>query len=246
VSDFSQPGEPVWAQLSPDVQQSLMGAFARIDQLSKRLDVAIINPPAPGSAAELETANKSQAYAYNIAATTLQSAVDHLRAWRKLVEAGLVPMYAHMSLLRTAFESALLAYWLFEPGIDAIARHARAIAAQAEEYDERRKFEESWGRTTPPAGGKLAVDRLADLVNGAAQLGFTQVNRKGDQVLTTVVPRVVELFDRYEPAAAPAASPFQAASYSVRRQHTRPTATRSGPQRSEATERRGCARNRRT
>jgi hypothetical protein len=53
-------------------------------------------------------------------------------------------MYAHMSLLRTAFESALLAYWLFEPGIDAVARHARAIAALAEEYDERPKFEESW------------------------------------------------------------------------------------------------------
>jgi hypothetical protein len=34
--------------------------------------------PAPGSATEVETANKSQAYAYNIAATTLQSAVDHL------------------------------------------------------------------------------------------------------------------------------------------------------------------------
>jgi hypothetical protein len=125
-------------------------------------------------------------------------------AWRKLVEVGLVPMYAHLSLLRTAFESALLAYWLFEPGIDAVARHARAIAAQAEEYDERRKFEESWGRTTPPAGGKLAVDRLADLMNAAAQLGFTQANRKGDQVLTTVVPGVVELFDRYEPAAPPA------------------------------------------
>jgi hypothetical protein len=30
-----------------------------------RLDVAIINPPARGSATEIETANKSQAYACN-------------------------------------------------------------------------------------------------------------------------------------------------------------------------------------
>jgi hypothetical protein len=36
-----------------------------------------------------------------------------------------MPTYAHRSLIRTAHESALLAYWLVEPGIDSATGLAR-------------------------------------------------------------------------------------------------------------------------
>jgi hypothetical protein len=203
VSVLSQPGEPIWDQLSPDVQQSLMGAFARIDGLAKRLDVAIINPPAPGSVAAVERANKSQAYAHNIAGTALRSGLDHLQAWRSLLRAGIVPTYAHMSLLRAAYESALLAYWLLEPGIDPLTRQARGIAAQKEDYEERKNFEKAFRMTAPPPNGKLAEDRLADLMKAATQLGLTKLDTKGKRVLKTTVRGMVELFDLYEPEKPP-------------------------------------------
>ena len=76
-----------------------------------------------------------------------------------------MPTYAHRSLIRTAHESALLAYWLVEPGIDSATGLARtpcllglvspssvAVAiARAYDYEERRKFEESIGAKARPA-----------------------------------------------------------------------------------------------
>jgi hypothetical protein len=203
VSVLSPPGEPIWDQLSPDAQHSLMDAFARIDELAKRLDVAIINPPGPGSVAAVELANKSQAYAHNIAATALQSAVDHLRAWRKLIEVGVVPMYAHMSLLRAAFESALLAYWLVEPGIDPLTRQARGIAAQKEDYDERNNFEKAFGMTAPPPKGKLAGRQVDRPDEGGNSAGIDQVGQEGQAGTQDDVRGMVELFDLYEPEKPP-------------------------------------------
>jgi hypothetical protein len=203
VPVLSQPGEPIWSELSAEVHQILVADLAHIDQLWKRLDVIITTPPAAGSAAEIELANKSQAYAHLLAGTALRSALDHLLAWRKLLSAGLMPTYAHMSLLRTAHESALLAYWLLEPGADALTRQARGIAAQAEDYKERHNFEKAIDRTTPPPKGKLAKDRLTDLMTAATHLGLTKLDKNGKEVLKTAVPGMVELFDLYEPEKPP-------------------------------------------
>ncbi len=115
--------------------------------------------------------------------------------------AGEMPAYAHLSLLRTAHEAALLAYWLTEPTIDTDTRLARGVAAAAADYEERRKFEEAAGRVaTPP--GKLAVERLADLIAAADHrgLGLVRKNRRGDPILALQVPATVELFDLYEAA----------------------------------------------
>ena len=76
-----------------------------------------------------------------------------------------MPTYAHRSLIRTAHESALLAYWLVEPGIDSatglagtpcllglVSPNSVAVAiARAYDYEERRKFEESIGAKARPA-----------------------------------------------------------------------------------------------
>ena len=109
-----------------------------------------------------------------------------------------MPAYAHLSLLRTAHESAWFAYWLMEPGADAATRLARGVAAQYNDLDERRKFEEA-GRCKSVSPGKLAADRLADLLQEASLRGLIRLNKDGDLVLATAVPSSVDLFDRFEP-----------------------------------------------
>ena len=173
--------------------------LAELDQLWRRLDVALVTPPAVGSEAERALQDRLRAYAHDQAATALRAALDHLRAWRALLRAGEVPTYAHISLLRTSHEAGLLAYWLVEPSIDSDTHLARGVAAQAADYDERRKFEQASNMPAPPTG-KLAVDRLADLMDAAQAAGLARLDRTGKRILTVNVPATVELFDLYERA----------------------------------------------
>ena len=48
--------------------------------LVRRLDVALTTSPAVGSAAETELADKTQAYAYDLAAVAMRATLDHLFA----------------------------------------------------------------------------------------------------------------------------------------------------------------------
>ncbi|GHJ11454.1 hypothetical protein TPA0907_58210 [Micromonospora humidisoli] len=193
------PGTPVWSEVDPQALATMFRDLAEIDQLWQRLDVVVLTPSAKGSAASVETTDRIRAYAYDQATTALRAALDHLRAWRTLLTAGEMPAYAHLSLLRTAHEAALFAYWLVDPSIEADARMGRGVAAQAADYAERRKFEEAAGRTTADPPSKLAVDRLSDLMAAARGLNLVRQNRNGIDVLTVAVPPTVELFDRYEP-----------------------------------------------
>ncbi|MFI7431452.1 hypothetical protein ACIBPB_31150 [Micromonospora sp. NPDC049836] len=178
-----------------------MADVAKIDDLARRLDIIVMTPPALNSPADRARASRLDGYAFDQAATALGAAIDHLQAWRALLAAGYMPAYAHLSLLRTAHESALFAYWLTEASCSVEDRRARGVAAQAADFEERRKLEDSIGRTevTPP--GKLAIDRLKDLMDEAARAGLTTTNRKGQEVLSVSVPATVELFDRYEQVA---------------------------------------------
>src|SRR5205809_6087546 len=103
----------------------LLAELDRVDGIRKRFDVAMLTPAAEGSAAAADQADRLRAYAYDQAATAMSAALDHLYAWRNLLRAGEMPTYAHLTLLRTAHESALLGYWLTEPGVDSDLRLAR-------------------------------------------------------------------------------------------------------------------------
>ena len=140
-----------------------------------------------------------RAYAHDQAHGCIGAALDHLVAWRHLLfKAGIMPMYAHMSLLRTAHEAALLAEWLMDPAIDDDTRRARGIAVQLDDFEERRKFEESTGGPRVPLQGKSAAGRITDLMSVAGRLGLTKTNRKRAVVLAVSVPAAVELFDMCE------------------------------------------------
>ncbi len=186
--------------MDPEAHAALVAALGSVDQLGRRFQVVVLSPPAAGSAASAEMADKLRAYAYDQAGMAIAAALDHLQAWRSLLQgAGEMPTYAHMTLLRTAHESALLAYWLTQPGIGTDTRRNRGVAAKAEDYEERRRFEDARGIAQVPPPAKLARERLSDLIAMAAKAGLVKVNTKGKEVLTVVLPATVELFDLYEP-----------------------------------------------
>jgi hypothetical protein len=94
----------------------------------------------------------------------LNVSVDHLFAWGLIIRGGLLPIYSEMTLLRGALEGALISRWLLDPRATPMTRVAQGVAAQRDDYDERRKFEESIKAPPRPAGaGKSGADRLADL-----------------------------------------------------------------------------------
>jgi hypothetical protein len=55
---------------------------------------------------------------------------------------------------------------------------------------------------------------MSDLMTRAIQLGMTRPNKNGDPVLKIPVPGIVELFDLYEPAGAPAKGQWRYRLYS--------------------------------
>jgi hypothetical protein len=195
------PTGPIPLELSPAVAEALAREVRRVDALWARLDAFLLRPDPPGSPAASEKRDRLGAFAYDLAATYLRAALDHLRAWQALLlRAGEVPSFAHLSLLRTAHESAFVALWLMEPGVPAEERRARGVAAQLADYEERHKLEADMGVTAVQPPARTAVQRRTELLASAERHGLTRVDSKGKTVLATPLPSTVELFTRFEPA----------------------------------------------
>lgn len=201
TDDLARPGQTVVSKhWTPQLLSKLNNDFDRVQRLWQRFDVSITTPATPSSPSAVEHEDQLTALAHDLAAASLRAVIDHLVTWHHVVSSGFSPTYAHLSLIRTAHESSWLAYWLMEPGIDAATRLARGVAAQWDDYDERRKIEEALGvpQYQPPA--KSAADRLSDLKVEAAARGLTRLNKNSQPVLATPLLSAVELFDKYEPS----------------------------------------------
>jgi hypothetical protein len=185
---------------SPELVRRLHAALAPIDQASERLDALVLGSAEPGSAAAADRLDPLTVRGYDLAVVFLRASLDHVWTWRTFLEAGAIPLYAHISLLRTAHESAYFALWLSASGLDAGVRRARAVAAQLDDYEERNKVEQAGGTFAPnPAGrGKTAQQRIDDLMAEADKAGLTRLNKNGVPILQTTMPSAVELFDLYE------------------------------------------------
>ncbi len=200
--DLARPGQTVpSSKLTPQLLATLNKDFERVQELWQRFDVAVSTPAATGSASAVEHSDQFTAFAHDLAAASLRAVIDHLVTWHRVISRGFLPTYAHLSLIRTAHESSWLAYWLMEPGVDAATRLARGVAAQRDDYDERRKIEEALGgpQYQPPA--KSASERLSDLMDEAGSRGLTKLNKNNQPMLTAPLLSAVELFDKYEPVA---------------------------------------------
>ena len=72
-------------QMPQAVANALVQDLHRVDDFWKRLDVLVLRPAHPGSPADVEKSDKLGAMAYDLAATYLRAALDHMRAWRILL-----------------------------------------------------------------------------------------------------------------------------------------------------------------
>lgn len=153
--------------MDPDAARELRTTLLRVDDLRSR---AGRRPPEarPGALGAADADVPHARWVVAGANMAIGVAVDHLYAWQQLVGAGPIPIYAPMTLLRTALEAAVTTRWLVDPRPSARERVGRGIAAQLDDYDERRKFEtiaraRTPGYPPPSAGAKSAPDRIADL-----------------------------------------------------------------------------------
>ena len=111
------------------------------------------------------------------------TAVDHLRAWWIIADAGLFPIMAHATLARAALDGVVVCLWLLDGG--ARSRLQRAVSLQIEDQDERRKFEEA---------GEVARPTHAHGRTGEERRDLTQAHAREAGIAPVRVPRWTELY----------------------------------------------------
>jgi hypothetical protein len=192
--DLPQPGV-----LGDAATRHITGRLNKVPALRLRVQALTLDDPDEGSAAAVEmTAEPEVERAYIQARALLVCALDHLNTLRILVvDARVVPAYAHFTLLRGALEPALHARWVVASS--APDRLTRGFALEFENYEERRKFEDSLGE------GVLARQRIDELLAAAEQLGLTTSTAAGSLRLTTTVPAYIDLL-KLLPRADPEAT----------------------------------------
>lgn len=116
------------------------------------------------------------------AVTTIGSALDHLVAWAGLyVRGGLLPTFAHYTLLRSAVETGSTSRWLVDASVDRRARVARGIGHQLADLSERSKLEriprpaDAAPLPEPPPDFRYAAQRIEALEDAAAAAGLRPV-----------------------------------------------------------------------
>lgn len=101
----------------------------------------------------------------------LESAVDHLRAWRLLSRARPRTIMAHYALLRSAVDGGAAARWIFEPAIDAGTRAGRALRAEHTDLKEQEKMEQHGQGTLPSTPPPTYPELIAELLDAASEAG---------------------------------------------------------------------------
>jgi hypothetical protein len=148
--------------MDPEAVQELRTALARLDALHSRAEAVNGTDPQAGSAGAADAALPHARFVLTNAGRSLTVAVDHLGAWSLIVQAGTIPLFAPMTLLRAALEAASLARWLIDADVASATRVARGVAVQLADHEERKRFETA-GEIPAGPGGKSAAGRAADL-----------------------------------------------------------------------------------
>jgi hypothetical protein len=150
---------------NPTILAEIHRLLAGVDGLWRRHEAADRAPAAPGSLAAVDDALPQARFVRIFATQAIMASIDHLNAWRLLVDGPTIPMLAHLTLLRGSLEGAVRCQWLVDRTLDSRIRVARGFAAKRDDQIERRKFEaSSEGRPRPPrTTGKTADERVADL-----------------------------------------------------------------------------------
>jgi hypothetical protein len=142
--------------------RDLVAAVDRAVEIRDR--VTRLGDPFPGSVAAIDATIPHARWVVVTAAIALGVAADHMVTWRNIVHAGSIPIYAPMTLLRSALEAAVLTRWVVDPRCDPTSRVARGIAAEIDNHRERGLFEVAvHAPPRPPGTGMSGADRQAEL-----------------------------------------------------------------------------------
>ena len=125
--------------------RTLLGILSLIPSEFARANEVLREGPRPGSIAASDARRPLGNLPSTLAGQNLSVAFEHLITWRELLAAQTLPAFAHMSLLRCAFEGAATVHWLVEAGVDATIRVQRGAVMQLEDYRNRREFEKGRG-----------------------------------------------------------------------------------------------------
>ena len=113
---------------------------------------SLIAGPRQGSEAYRAGRTSLGRHSWDLSCTRLTIGLDHVSASIEMARLeGRTRPFMHFTLLRTAFEGAVLARWVCKPGLTPMIRLRRGAGAQWEDLEERRKFEEIRNRRPKPA-----------------------------------------------------------------------------------------------
>jgi len=154
-----EEARPPGGMLDQATAASLASALGPVDALAARLGSVVGNPP-PGSLHDLDCRRPLGRFVHELAHAALSVSVDHLLGLQAMLRSA-HPVYSHMTLLRGALETACLGRWLLDPSASSAERVTRGVAAQVEDFDQRRKFEAaaSIDRLPRPSPGRSGAQR---------------------------------------------------------------------------------------
>jgi hypothetical protein len=139
---------------------------------------SLADGPEPDSPALLDARLPKGEIVRMHAMSFMGSAVDHLVAWRALFGAGILPTFAHMTLIRSAVEGASLARWLVDPTQTPAVRVSRGIGARLWDLDQLRKAEDV-AKRSGQRPEMIASRRLRELRGAIDASGLRVTNQVG-------------------------------------------------------------------
>ena len=149
--------------LDPETASSLARALEPVRDLILRANAAATRTVGRNSLHELDSRHPLGRFVHELAQPSIGVCSDHLMAWTTLLE-KMHPLYSHMTLLRSALESACHARWLLDADVTSAERIARGVSGQLEDWTERGKFEAAAGLDAKPrTTGKHGADRKREL-----------------------------------------------------------------------------------
>jgi len=162
--------------MDPEQARLLTESMSSLPLWTDRLIAASRNEPAMGSRAASDLQIAHGRFVLPHAVRPLNVAFDHLGAWQLILHGGTLTNFAPITLLRGALEGAHLSRWLTDPDAAGLERVGRGLAAQLDDYAQRRRFEESAGGGNPgPGEGKKAAVRYAELAAARDEAGIPVV-----------------------------------------------------------------------
>jgi hypothetical protein len=155
----------------------LLVVLERVPGLAARFAAVKLGTPIIGSS-EFEDRRVSYAGSRPGDAATIRLvvAVDHLALWRHLaLEDHLIPIWAHLSLMRVAIEGAVQARWVLDPTVNPSERVERALGLALDDlrWAVRAMNAMAQDPNWSPEHGEKMVHRKAEVEDGARDAGLT-------------------------------------------------------------------------